>query len=381
MSVPGIDLTVLIGRAVPAPMPPPLSENLQRVEVTHSDQGRSGFQITFGAGRSGPADLLDYKLMLLPLLRPFNRVVLIVTIGALPQVLMDGVITNQQLNPGDDPGATTLTVTGEDLSLLMDMKEKNVEHPAQPDLVIANKILATYALHGIVPAVIPPPSLDVPLPIERTPVQRGTDLQYLQQMAERYGYVFFVRPGPAPLTSIGYWGPPVREGVPQKALSVNVGADTNVTSINFQYDALGPKTVSGKVKDRLTDTTLPVQTFFSTRVPLVSQPALPFNLPDVRDGLLGDVSGLNYLQAFMRAQGETNESMDNVATANGELDALRYGGVLEPRALVGLRGAGFHHDGFYYVKRVTHSIGDGQYTQQFSLSREGQGALSPVVPV
>jgi len=67
--------------------------------------------------------------------------------------------------------------------------------------------------------------------------------------------------------------------------------------------------------------------------------------------------------------------------ATGELDALRYGDLLMPRALVDLRGAGYSNDGTYYVKSVTHTIKTGEYKQRFTLTREGIGALSPVVRV
>ena len=123
-----------------------------------------------------------------------------------------------------------------------------------------------------------------------------------------------------------------------------------------------------------------MQTFFSTRLPpLVSQPALPVNLPNVRTSLLGDTQGLNVMAAFARAQGITDASMDNVVVATGTLDALRYNGLLQPRALVGLRGAGYSYDGTYYTKNVTHSIRKGEYKQSFTLTREGVGALLPLV--
>jgi hypothetical protein len=35
--------------------------------------------------------------------------------------------------------------------------------------------------------------------------------------------------------------------------------------------------------------------------------------------------------------------------------------------------------GSYLVRRVTHAIAGGTYTQSFSLSREGTGALAPAV--
>jgi hypothetical protein len=114
----------------------------------------------------------------------------VVSFGGLPKVLMDGVITHRELTPGSSPGASTLTVTGEDVSVMMDVEEKSVEHPAQNEMIIATLLIAGYATYGLIPMVIPPPAIDTPLPIERIPVQHGTDLAYLTEMARRFGYVF-----------------------------------------------------------------------------------------------------------------------------------------------------------------------------------------------
>jgi len=374
----GTHLTLLIGPTVAVPAPLPLMEALQSIEVTHSDEGRSGFQITFQVGRSGPLDLVDYPLLNNPLLRPFNRVILIVTFNVMPRVLMDGIITHQQLAPTLQPGASTLTITGEDVSLMMDMEEKSAEYPAMDETIIANLLILSYAQYGLIPTVIPPLVLDPPIPIERTPVQQATDLGYLRQMAARYGYVFYVTPGPAPFTNTAYWGPSIRVGVPQSALSMNMGPDTNIISLNFQNNALTPTLVSGQVQDRETNQTMPVKTFASTRIPLSSQPSWLVNQPNVRTTQFR-ADGLNTMQAFARAQGMTDASTDTV-TADGELDAVVYGDILQARALVGLRGVGYSYDGFYYVKNVTHSIRKGSYNQRFTLTREGVGSLSAVVP-
>jgi hypothetical protein len=48
--------------------------------------------------------------------------------------------------------------------------------------------------------------------------------------------------------------------------------------------------------------------------------------------------------------------------------------------LVGVRGAGFAYDGFYYVDSVTHSIKRGEYKQSFKLSRNGLISTLPRVP-
>ena len=88
--------------------------------------------------------------------------------------------------------------------------------------------------------------------------------------------------------------------------------------------------------------------------------------------------GLNIMQALARAQAITDASVDSV-TADGVLDGLRYGDVLQARGVVGLRGAGFTYDGFFYVKSVTHNLKRGEYKQRFSLTREGTGSISPAV--
>jgi hypothetical protein len=377
MNLLGIHLTLLIGPTVPVPAPLILMEALQSVEVTHSDQRRSGFQITFQMGRSGPQDLLDYPLLSIPLLKPCNRVILIVTFNAIPRVLMDGIITNHQLSPSEDSGASTLTITGDDISVKMDMEQRPAEHPAQDEELIAKMIILSYAQYGLIPLVIQPPTVDLPVPTKRVPVQQQTDLEYLSNIAGRFGYVFYIIPGPVPLTNTAYWGPPERMGVPQQALSVNMGPQTNVKSINFQNNALSPTLFSGNVQDSDTNQSMPVQTFTSTRPPLSSQPAL-LTQSCVRQRHYRAEAGLNTMQSFARVQGMTDASTD-VITVNGELDALRYGDLLQARGLVGLRGAGYNYDGTYYVKSVTHTIKKGEYSQRFSLTREGVGAISPVV--
>jgi hypothetical protein len=374
----GIHLALLVGPTIAVPAPALLTGALQSVEVKHSDEDRSGFQITFQTGRGGPAALLDHPLMSNPLLKTFNRLILAVTFNAMPRVLIDGIITHKELSPGTEPGTSTLTVTGEDISIMLDREERSAEHPAQDETIIANKIILSYAQYGLIPMVIPPLAVDPPIPVERTPVQQGTDLDYLVEMAERHAYVFYILPGPAPLFSTAYWGPPVRMGLPQPALSVDLGSSTNVNSINFRHNAVAPTLVSGRVQDRTTNQSLPVRTFGSLRVPLSLRPTWLTEQANVHRRQFRK-SGLNASQAFARAQAQVDASVDGAVVAEGELDTLHYGGPLQPRGLVGVRGAGFSYDGLWYVKRVTHTIRKEEYKQSFTLTRDGEGSTTPVV--
>lgn len=104
MNLLGVHVTILIGETLPRPMPVEFSEALKDVEINHRDDGPSGFQLRYQVGRGGLFDLRDYGLLSNPLLKPFNRVIVIVRFAVAPQVLMDGIITNVQLTPNETPG-------------------------------------------------------------------------------------------------------------------------------------------------------------------------------------------------------------------------------------------------------------------------------------
>lgn len=409
MSLLGIHLTLMMGPGIAVPVPLDLAESLKSVSVTNNDTGRSGFSLTFHVGRSSPLDMIDYGLLLNPLLRPFTRVVVVVTFGVLPKVLCDGVITNIQLSPSNEPGASTLTVTGEDVSVMMDMHELPQPWPALPADAVVGLILLKYMQYGLIPAVQPALFSNPPSPTERVPVQNMTDLNYINFLAARQGYVFYVEPGFAPNTNFAYWGPPhvpppYRAGPPQKAITFNSGPETNASSVSFTYNALSPTLIIGTIQDSRTNVSVPVITSpLGQRVPLASQPAIIFNQPNVRVSLLPTTpqqarratsagggtaeefpeartaSGTEVAEAIMRAQATTDASTDNVVNVSGELNALEYGDILLARGLVGLRGVGYSYGGNYYVKSVSHEISKGEYKQRFTLTREGTGSLTPFV--
>ena len=104
---------------------------LAEVEVTVNDVGTSGFQLTFSIDKQSPLQILFLLTGGLPLL--FMRVVLVATVNGVANVLIDGVITNNQIAPGDKGSNSTLTLTGEDLTALMDQSNwSGFPFPAMP---------------------------------------------------------------------------------------------------------------------------------------------------------------------------------------------------------------------------------------------------------
>jgi hypothetical protein len=379
----GVQLKLLIGPTVPVPAPYSITNAITSIEIKNTDSGRDGFQISLKMGRLGNAGVLapmgdnkqflDFNLLSLPLLKPFNRVIIIVTINTVRRVLFDGIITNMQIMASDTPrGGSSLVLTGEDLSVVMNNKVKPETYENQSDYQIVTGIISSYAKYGITPVVIPPATTYNPTVTEKLPSKAGTDLQYLYELAAKNDYIFFVEPTDVPGINIAYWGPKELKYRPKAPLNVNMGSDTNVSSLSAQYDALKPFSLSGIIKIPFTDIEVPL------RVGLSSRPALASNSPiDLNGGNIREIKfrldGENFSESYIEAQSMVNQSMD-CFTSSGQLDVIRYGDILRARSTVIVRGAGLTNDGIYYVRSVTHNIKPGQfYNQSFELAREGLG--------
>ena len=81
---------------MPVPAPAAVIDALESVQVT-SGADRSGFQLTFALGKRS---LLQTTLLPAGYFDPIiTRVIIIVTVRGLPHVLMDGIVTRQELAP------------------------------------------------------------------------------------------------------------------------------------------------------------------------------------------------------------------------------------------------------------------------------------------
>src|SRR5215212_279869 len=103
----GIRLVLLVGETVPLPAPADVVDAITRVEVTNDAELGDGFQITFTLGKdqAGNYGLLDGGALDLP-----SRVVIGVAVGAVPEVLIDGIIAHHQLVPTHQPRLSPLPV-------------------------------------------------------------------------------------------------------------------------------------------------------------------------------------------------------------------------------------------------------------------------------
>lgn len=376
--VKGINLTLMIGPLVPIAVSQTVLDALTSVEVTIKDKGASGFQLAFSLSKRSPLHTVFLLTGGAPLL--FLRVVIVVTIKGTPEVIMDGVITNHEIQPGTDTSHPTLVITGEDLTALMNQQDfSGFPFPATPAEGRVALLLLKYAVLGIVPLIVPSILIDVPIPTGNIPSQQGTDLAYIKALADRVGYVFYLEPGPAPGVNKAYWGPQIKLGVPQPALNVDMDAHTNVQSLTFNFDKQKNKIPTVFIYNELTKIVIPIPIPPITPLnpPLGLIPPLPTSLGDLRPAD-STLSKRSIPQAIMIGIAKAAQWAEAV-TGRGRLDVLRYGRLLKARQLVGVRGVGPAFDGLHYVTSVTHSIKRGEYTQNFTLSRNGLLSTVPQV--
>jgi hypothetical protein len=365
----GFHLTLMVGSFNASPVPEAVIEALTDVQVTTTMGAQGGFQLKFTIARNSAFALLHQS----GFFDPRRRVIIAVTVNGQTDVLMDGIVTKQDLTPSSVAGKSTLTVTGIDLTALMDFIDlTGIPYPAMPLFVIVELILAKYAVLGVVPIAIPPLLSLIDNPLEKIRKQDGTDYQFITTLAGKVGAVFYLDPGPTPGMSTAYWGPDLTKmlGGTQPALSINFDGESNLDSLSFSYDGTLATDYMVTIIEPVTKLPIPIPL---PDIALLKAPQAANTAPALKFLQLKPIASEDPIGAALAGLGKLFASAD-VVTAQGQLDVIRYGRVFKARQLCGVRGAGPMYDGLYYVKSVTHTIKRGEYKQSFQLTRGGTGS-------
>ncbi|RUT02471.1 hypothetical protein DSM106972_059490 [Dulcicalothrix desertica PCC 7102] len=362
----GLYLSIRMGSLFnPSPVSQAVIEAITEIQVTNSVGSQSGFQMKFTLGKQSPFN----NLLQSGYFDPRTRVIIIATVHGTPQVLMDGIITKQDVTPSNQPGQSTLTVTGLDLSAIMDFIDlTDIPYPAMPLFTIVALILAKYAVFGVAPLVIPTSIIAIQNPLERFRKQQGTDFNYINALGQASGHIFYLEPGPEPGMSIAYWGPEYSKfTTPQPALSINMDADDNVESLSFSYDGLAARQYLAIILEQNSRIPIPVPI---PEISILKSPLAQQTPPNLKSARLEDIARNGLGEAALKILGALMATPDAISSS-GQLDVLRYGRILKARQLVSVRGGSNYYDGLYQVKSVTHNIKRGEYKQSFSLVRGG----------
>jgi hypothetical protein len=387
----GVQLSILIGPLTFKSAPPELVRSLVEATVTSATGQRSGFQLRFALA---PGGFVENELLAGGYFEPPTRVILVATIDGSPVVLSDGVIGRVDVGRSGKVGASTLTISGSDVSQMMDLIDlSGLPMFAMPNIAQVYFILARYAMYGVVPIAMPSVLDFAPLPIQEIPHQQGTDYAFLTQLADEAGYVFYVEPRNIPGVNTAYWGPEFRLGRPQPPLRVNLGAASNVDQISFSYDGMRKTLFAVWINEPTSHVSfpLPLPDVNPLQPPQGKIPIPPRQVrqlghhapaapsPSTPDDRRDATARAQIPRAITRGLARAAQT-SNVVSATGTLDARRYGGILRARQLVNVQGASIKFDGQYLVRSVTTTLKRGALTQSFQLERNALRPFSDHVP-
>jgi hypothetical protein len=357
-------LSLLVGPVVPVAVTADVSEALERVEIESAIGERGSFRLTFNLeDRSTLPErfLLDSGDLL--------RVVLVLNEEGTTSVVMDGVMVVHTLSTLEHV-KPTLVVAGEDLTLLMDQVDVVRSFSAMPLQARVTLLLSAYSAIGVVPLVVPPPVPSTPAPADRIPHQSGTDYAYIRALADSVGFRFTLDPGPAPASSVAYWGPEPRADRAHPALVIDFEQPHGIDALQLSFDADRRVAPEALVLDPASKSVIPVP---APNITALVPPLGAVVPPAHQHRRLRDTAKQTPVEAastLLAVGARSAEAM----TGHGSLDVARSRVRLRASAIVEIRGASKPFDGLYEVSRVRDTITARTHTQTFALLRAGIGA-------
>jgi phage protein D len=358
--VPTVNYSLTIGGS---PADADLLGTVQQLEVEDS-AGMAGIlrlkvAVAVGAGGSD-WDVIDDGLF-----QRLTEIKVGVTLGSLSETLLTADVIETNADFSNRPGQSVLNVVAMDPSVRMNLEEKIRQWPNMSDGDIASRIFEEYGFSPEVDSTTPSRT-----ETETTVIQRGTDIQFLRQLARRNGFECYVESNPRSGGLEGHFHAPRLDQEELETLSVNLGEATNVNSFRARYDMLRPTTVQVTGLDIESQSDQIAQADSVAQTGLGRTSALPGSRPRVVLASRMGLAQTGELQTY--AQAVVDRSAWAVS-AEGELNTASYGAILRARRPVPVRGAGRQFSGVYYVEKVLHTFtGDG-YIQRFTLRRNATG--------
>ena len=326
-------------------------------------------------------------------LAPFNRVTIKVGFsgggglaGALGGVgggndgmvpVFYGYVTSVAVNLGSQPGETHLEISGMDTSVLMSLEDKIAAWPNLSDSDVVQQILTSYGV-----TVQADSTATVHQENDTTLIQRGTDLQFVRELAQRNGFEFYFETDKDSETVVAYFRAPQLDGTPQADLAIQFGEDSNLRSFSVRLSGQRPLAVKTQQLDVKSNGVNAAQAGNTQLAKLGDK-----DLNALVGTMLNQLVTPRESQAQMLVLGTPTADATELQTmaqavrdeaawliaASGEINSDAYQTVLRPHRLVLVKGVGSQYSGKYYVTHITHHLeGSGTYVQKFEARRNAR---------
>lgn len=345
-----------------------LQNALSSLEVEENADLPGAIQLNLAISRSKADDLTFVNDAGL---QPLANIAVVATPEGKPnECIFDGYVLAHKLHLETGITNSSLQVWGQDASWLMNLEEKTREWVDVTDGDVANTIFNQY---GFTPASDNTAD-DSPSHTEdgHSLMQRGSDIQFLRNLARRNGKLCRVACTTTPGQQNGYFASPKLDGDPVLTLTLNDPEAWTVRALDFDWDVTRPSAVKASqalfndsnedgVSGDTNDSELPL---------LDARSLVDFAGKPMTVLLTAPVDDAGELQ--LRAKSLLRESGWFVR-CEGEADVSRLNAVLRVGTVVQIEGVGSLNSGKYYVWSVRHTITADSHKMKFTLVRNAVG--------
>ena len=354
-----------------APVDDGFYDLLDLLEVEENADGPASLVMRLPIARSEAGDLTQINDATLQPLRAI-AVTVAPDDAAVAGCIFDGLVLGHKLHMESGLRDSTVEIHAQDRSWLMSIKERTREWPNLTDGLIAATI---FSEHEIVPA--PGNSADdsgVYSEDGHTLMQRGTDLDFLRQLARRGGRHLRVAGGLFPGAPIGVFARPDTSAAAALKFRLNDVEAPNAGPIDIEWDVMRPSAVVAR-QGLFTDPSeagASGDTSDSGLSPLDERDLSTFAGEPMSVILTAIVDDADQLQR--RAQALLGEAQWFVRCTT-EIDLAVVRALVRAGDIVSLDTIGSVHSGKYLVWSVRHSISPDSHKMNLTLVRNAVGPL------
>ena len=313
-------------------------------------------------------------------LRPGAMLTILVADGLTTECLVRGPIDRHQVHIETGGAGSWLEVSGGDRRVEMGRAHRTVAWTGR-DSDIATTIIAGYTMRPDIGQ-----TTHLHTPISHTQNQCGSDLEFLNRLARRNGFQFWISYDVAGLvaTEVGHFKPspprldilassPVVDPF-RPSLQINVGDRTSQThnSIDIDADFDRPTLSNGlRVLEGVNSIT-PAAVPAPPNLPLGLRPLLSFASGVPRELSLATAGDSTELTTRARAALAEAEwfVQARVRTTKFALGDR----ILQPHMVIPVNGLGQRYSGEYFVTAVTHTLDGEGHAMDLTLARNALGA-------
>ncbi len=286
---------------------------------------------------------------------------ILVPVGDKVHCLVKGPVRSHKVHLVHGGAESYLEVEGSDTTVLMDRENKAAVWDSVSDSEAVTAVLSPYGY-----------LLNVDTTSSRheaakhTLVQRETDYRFVQRLARRSGFLFWVQADEAGI-EMAYFKRPALEGEAETELTINLESPS-FQSLDLVWDVEKPTSAPMAQLDLNTKEAIDGTVTQSPLAGLAGQ-RLADIVPETRTlHLAAPVDDAGDLSA--RAEGALIEA-EWFVRIQGQTSLHALGSLVRTHTVVELQGVGTRHSGKYFVGAVKHTISATGHTMDVELWRNG----------